>query len=88
MNGDYEDELIRKTLTKRNYDNLSKNGGVSLSSLKKNEANDSLVQKLKKVSENNVRKAIERDLYNKKIKLKELNDTLKSLTSHGGSKKA
>jgi len=34
INGDYEDELIRKTLTKRNYDNLGKYGGYSLNKLK------------------------------------------------------
>lgn len=42
-NVDYEDELIRKTLTKRNYDNLEKYGGISLNKLKQNEAKDSFV---------------------------------------------
>lgn len=56
--------------------------------MKQNDANDSFIKKLKKVNADSIRKAISRDLYNKKLKLKELSDGLRELTAHGGNKRS
>lgn len=56
--------------------------------MKQNDATDSFIKKLKKVNADSIKKAISRDLYNKKLKLKQLNDSMKEITSHGGNKKA
>jgi hypothetical protein len=46
-----------------------------------------LVEKLKKVNQNTIKKAIARDIYSKKIKLKELQSNLAEIESHGSNKK-
>jgi hypothetical protein len=43
---------------------------------------------LKKVNASSIKKAISRDLHNKKIKLKELTETLNELNAYGGDKKS
>lgn len=43
MGRDYEDQLIRKTLTRNNYEKVANYGGISLQKLKQDEAKDGLV---------------------------------------------
>jgi aldehyde:ferredoxin oxidoreductase len=55
--------------------------------MKQNDATDTFIKKLKKVNAESIKKAISRDLYNKNIKLKQLADGLREITTHGGSKR-
>lgn len=59
---DYEDQLIRRTLTKHNYDRLQMRGGPHLGDLKAIEVTDKLFEKVQKVSAKRIQNTIRRDL--------------------------
>ena len=47
---DYEDQLIKRTLTKHNYEQVRMRGGVNLTDLKAIESQDKLLEKVEKIS--------------------------------------
>jgi hypothetical protein len=59
---DYEDQLIRRTLTKHNYDRVKMRGGINLRDLKALEARDKVLDKIQKVSAKRIENTINRDL--------------------------
>lgn len=59
---DYEEQLIRRTLTKHNYDRLKMRGGLQLSDLKALEARDKVFDQVQKVSTKRIQNTIKRDL--------------------------
>jgi hypothetical protein len=66
---DYEDQLIKRTLTRHNYELLRLRGGPVLSDLKAIETRDRLLERIEKVSEKRIVNTIRRDLEEKRKKL-------------------
>ena len=59
---DYEDQLIRKTLTKHNYEKVQLRGGTNLMDLKAIESQDKLLEKVQKISAKRIENTIKRDI--------------------------
>ena len=59
---DYEDQLIKKTLTKQNYEKVRMRGGVNLTDLKAIESQDKLLEKVQKISAKRIQNTVKKDI--------------------------
>jgi hypothetical protein len=73
--------LIRKTLTRQNYERVNTYSGVNLHQLKQSKIKDDFLDKIKKVSVRAIKNTIARDLQEKEAKLQVLQKDLEYIAS-------